>query len=446
MAGTDKTIRQLLAKSRAQGTRIEGPHPAAEGLRLRVNAASGAVSWIWFGPRDASGKRRLHVLGASPAVGALEAAERLARLKVQYQRRLAGLPAQVGRPQPVHLTLRQLLARFAWLELRHRRVRREPIRNLRRHFIDVVGDVEVRALEPDDVVRVLERLLKQNKPAQARKVFALAKQLLRYAAGPRVRAIAVSPAQNLSLTDFKIRPAPRRRRLGPDEMGALWRLLHGAPRDPRAETSQLALLVLLGTARRTGELVKAKKRDFDLDAGVWWIPPENRKMTRRAEQRASTDVVRLPAQVVRALVRLFELHPSSPWALGSPRDSSSGHIGDTTLSRALRDLQRLGHVRLHGRTSPHFFRHAFRSTVEERRWASVTAAELALGHVLPGILAIYNVGTFDEERSTALQRWCDYLDGVANIDVTRGSGATTYAATDRRPSVLPSPPSSARSG
>src|SRR6266511_4113247 len=74
---SDRTVQRILAESKAAGARVERAHPAADGLRVRANAATGAVSWVWYAPRSADGKRPVHVLGTWPAMTAKEAAEAL---------------------------------------------------------------------------------------------------------------------------------------------------------------------------------------------------------------------------------------------------------------------------------------------------------------------------------------------------------------------------------
>lgn len=423
MAGfvTDKTVRALVAESRARGERVEQPHPEAEGLRVRVRARGDGegftATWVWYGPRGADGKRKLHDLGSFPAVSAKEAAAKLGALKLDHERLQAGLAPALPAPSATPMRLSALIARFVAEDLRDRRDLDAPKRLLDVRVLGVLGDVEVRAIRDVDVMAVVERVKADGHHTQARKLFALVKQMFTFAALPTVRAVERSPAENLTERVFRFRRSERRERLAPEELGDLWRVVRGKPRDPRAATSNLALLILLGTARRTGELVHARWGDVDLDAGLWRVPKGNRKATRALEQRMpDTDRVALPPQVLRAFARLRALAPESPWVLATPKHSASGHIGETTLARALADMRKAGLVNVTSRlASPHAFRHAFKATAEEQRWASTVALELALGHVLPGIFGTYTLADFDDERARALARWCDYLDALAGF-------------------------------
>ncbi len=97
--------------------------------------------------------------------------------------------------------------------------------------------------------------------------------------------------------------------------------------------------------------------------------------------------------------------------------------------RALHELRTSGAAELMEPAVVHDFRRTLRSTVTEKRWGSTAVAELMLGHKIPGIVGVYDVATYDDDRATALQRWTDYLDqlaglstpGVVNLDAARAS-------------------------
>src|SRR6266545_2291803 len=159
----DRTVLKILAESKAAGARVERAHPAAEGLRVRANAATGAVSFVWYAPRSTDGKKKkrpVHVIGAWPAMSAKDAAERLETRRVDAKRAASGLPGP-GREVRTTMTLRQLLGLFAWRDLRGkvewkdkakgttkrdgRRLRWPPVLVLRKHVRDVLGrNTEVR--------------------------------------------------------------------------------------------------------------------------------------------------------------------------------------------------------------------------------------------------------------------------------------------------------------
>jgi len=428
----DRTVQRILAESKAAGARVERAHPAAEGLRVRANAATDAVSFVWYAPRSADGKRPVHVIGAWPAMSPKDAAERLEALRVDVKRAASGLPGP-GREARTAMTLRELLALFWWKDLRARRLRWPPVLVLRNHVLDILGwNTEVRTIRPHDVERVIEKLTNAGKSVQAVKVLALVKQMFLVAV--RAHVIERSPAADITRRYFKIRTPHRVRRWTADELGAVWRVLHEEPTPSkvnnsaeRREVARLGLIVLLATGRRTGELVQGRKEHFDLDAAVWTVPPEVRKFTRDQEAEAEPDRVHLSPQVVRALRRLFALAPSSPWALGTPLDSSSGHVDDSTLGRAFREMQRGGPLKLTKPATVHDFRKAIRSTVVQQRWCSHAAAEVILGHEIGGVMGTYDLASYDEERAAALDRWTAYLDAlagfgeakVANLDARR---------------------------
>jgi integrase len=430
-AATDRTIRALTKRAEKEGRRVEVAHPAAGGLRVRAEP-TGTVAFVWYGS-EPGGKRKLFHLGYFPEVNAAQAAEALRECKLRRK-----VAVQTGRPMTMRrdprrdlsaLTMRGLVALFALKELRHRKVKRSPLLALKLHVLSEeganLGAIPVAAITPDDVRDVVARLETAGKHVQGVRVLALMRQMFRFAVKEKAGNIVRSPAADVMRSDFKLRTPRRKRRLSPAELGSLWAALYAAPENPTGRATRYALAILLATGRRCGELLLARREHIDLKAGTWRVPAENRKG--KLTDEMEDDIVRVPRQVVALIRELFALAPSSPWVCATPLDSHSGHLYPGSLVRALHELRTSGAANLTTPAVVHDFRRAVRSTVTEERWCSVAAAELILGHKLPGILGNYDVGSYDEERVKALQRWTDYLDalagrteaGVTNLDAAR---------------------------
>jgi hypothetical protein len=102
----------------------------------------------------------------------------------------------------------------------------------------------------------------------------------------------------------------------------------------------------------------------------------------------------------------------SPWVLASVKDSKTGHIGETSLARALLDLRKAGLVAEQLRRDA--------SWLPPRVQVDGRGAGLGGRHAvgwprarLPGILGTYGRATYAKQRAAALDRWCDYLDALA---------------------------------
>jgi integrase len=142
--------------------------------------------------------------------------------------------------------------------------------------------------------------------------------------------------------------APRQRSLAadaesgkPDEIKPLAEALGAAGLHDRY---QAAILVLLATLARVGELSKAEWKHLDLDAGTWQIPEENSKSGEARTIHLSPFAVRQ----FRRLATFAEV--GNPFVLpGRPErarhvtrndDDPKTHIDEKTLSRMVKDRQR----------------------------------------------------------------------------------------------------------
>ena len=364
-----------------------------------------------------------------------EAAERLDTLRLDVQRRAAGLPGAVHQARK-DMTLRKLLALFWWRKLRKRlRCGRPCTCSATTCSTCSARGTEVRLVQRENVEHVVERLVNAGKPDQAVKVLALVKQMFDLAV--RAKAIETSPAANVSATDFDgIETDERDVSLTPDGLGRLWRVLHELPPAPRVfaerrETTRLGLVVLRPRAAARANSSRRSGSTSTWARGVWNVPPEVRNLTRKQLVNARTDVVHLPPQALRAVERLRELAPSSPWVLATPADSRTGHVAENAVSRALKDMQRaeafgkapLGRDK-RGRPQvvrPHDFRRSFRSTADEKPWGengrrpAVGARAVHRSHPRRQDPADVQLATFDEERAAVLGHWCAYLNGLAAL-------------------------------
>jgi integrase len=414
-AAADRTIRALMRRVTKEGRRVEVAHPAAAGLRVR-GEPTGTISFVWYGS-EPSGARKLFHLGYFRDVNAAQAAEALQELKLRRKVAVAtGHPMMRCEPRRdlSGLTMRGLVALFAWKKLRRRKAPRSPLLALKNHVLDDLGEVPVAAVTPDDVRDVIERLEAAGKHVQAARVLALLKQAFRV--GVKHGAISRSPAADITRSDFDLDITPRKRRFSADELGSLWGALHVNPENPTNRVSRYALAILLATGRRCGELLHARREHVDLVAARWRVPAEDRKG--KVSAQLEDDLVHLPRQVIPLFRAMFEAAPASPWVCATPLDSRSGHLGAGTLVRALHELHADGTVKLGEPAVVHDFRRSIRSTLTEKRWASTVVAELILGHKIPGIVGVYDVASYDEERASALQRWADHLDALAGRTAT----------------------------
>ena len=151
------------------------------------------------------------------------------------------------------------------------------------------------------------------------------------------------------------------------------------------------------TASRTGEIIAAEWKEFDLEAGVWIVPSE--RMKAREEH-----VVFLSPSAIELLNAQQGL--SDRYVFPSPvdRDKPLSNMGMLTL---LRRLKVAGETTVHG-----LCRSSFSTWAYENAIARPEVIEAALAHrEKDQIKRAYNRAQFNAERRTLLLDWAAFVGG-----------------------------------
>jgi integrase len=166
--------------------------------------------------------------------------------------------------------------------------------------------------------------------------------------------------------------------------------------------TRLGLQFLALTFVRTGELIRAKWPEFDLERKLWAIPRDRMKRDR------GEHLVPLSMQALAILEELHHLNSSGEYLF--PGRQAYKSISNNTLLFA---LYRLGY---RGRMSGHGFRAVADTTLSELRSLgrhnfSDKAVDLQLAHQRKDqVKAAYDRSELLPERRALLQWWADYLD------------------------------------
>ncbi len=170
---------------------------------------------------------------------------------------------------------------------------------------------------------------------------------------------------------------------------------------PGTESVRYALQLLPYLAVRPRELREARWNEFDLDAGMWTIPPARMKQGRE-------HLVPLASQIVATLRELRALELSGEYLFPSIKRDRNGKerpLGETAFSYAMNSLGYGGEQTAHG------FRATARTMLHERLNCSPDAIEAQLSHRVPDRLGpAYNRSQHLEKRIHMMQAWADYLD------------------------------------
>jgi integrase len=189
----------------------------------------------------------------------------------------------------------------------------------------------------------------------------------------------------------KLNPVQHLAALPWSEAPSLWQELAG-----RTDMPALALLFLILTAVRRGELLDARWEEVDHDHGVWTIPPDRTKSGREHRVPLSPPAV--------AVLRTLAAVRRSDLLFSGVRHGRP--IAATVVLDLMRDL-RPG-------TTLHGLRSTFRTWAAEATSCRQDVAEAALAHVVEDkTAAAYQRGDLLVLRAQLMADWAVYLTGGA---------------------------------
>jgi integrase len=155
-----------------------------------------------------------------------------------------------------------------------------------------------------------------------------------------------------------------------------------------------ALLFLIFTAARSGEVRGATRGEIDLEKKIWSIPGQRMKAGRDHRVPLS------PAAIAALPLPLLD----DPLALLFP-SPKGGPLSDMTLSAVLRRMQ--------VNAVPHGFRSTFRDWCAECTDFPREVAEMALAHAIGDkVEAAYRRGDLFDKRRELMVRWAQHCGGT----------------------------------
>ena len=223
------------------------------------------------------------------------------------------------------------------------------------------------------------------------KMLSRVRSVFEYAVAKGLRADNPAEAARALLPKVKVQES-HHHSFAPDALsGVLAKVAASDARTP----AKLALRLAALTGARNGEVCKALRGEFDLDAKVWTVPAERMK--------ASVEhSIPLSEQAVATVREAME-------GLGSAKHGKAalfpGKQGRFVLSKELSDITRTLGTTVHG------FRGTFKSWAIEQGYRR-EAAELALAHSigLNATESAYVKTDLLAERRPMMQAWADFLE------------------------------------
>ena len=255
----------------------------------------------------------------------------------------------------------------------------------------VIGTKNIATLSTIAVTNCVNVVVERGAIAHAGKVTAILKQLFKFAEGRGY--IDRSPAYSLDKKDLGVVLVKRERWLDTDELKPVWDSISNSPKMSLPVKNGLKILMLTGV--RSGELIKARWDNIDLENKEWLIPKED---TKTLEEWT----VPLTDKVIELISELQGFDPIFIFA------GKNGMLSDKVLGRAMRRLFESGALTIE-RARPHDFRRTIRTHLEKHLQVAPHIAEKCLNHSLGSINAVYNKNTYLPERLEALDRWAEFV-------------------------------------
>lgn len=265
---------------------------------------------------------------------------------------------------------------------------------LEKYAFAEIGNYPIQGIKPPVMLSCLQKIEKTS-PETTRRVKALCSHIFKY-------AIATGRAENDPT--YGLESALKKFRKGHyasitvDEFPEFLLRIHEY-RDRISRQTFLALKLLLLTFVRTGELIEAKRSEFDLEARMWIIPKERMKM-------GLQHMVPLSNQAIKSIKELLETNRNSEFLLPSYSQPRKPMCKNTMLVA----IKRMGY---NGRMTGHGFRSLALGILKEKLDYSHEVADRQLAHVpKSSVDRAYDRAQFLPQRVEMMQRYADYIDTV----------------------------------
>lgn len=368
-----------------------------DGLCL-ITKPSGRKSWVLRVQHD--GKRRDIGLGSLAALGLADAREKARELR---KHALNGRDPIVERKRAKDTVKTFRQAAVATHEaLKSRWVEKNAaafLSSLESYAYPDLGDMHVSTITAGNIRDMLEPIWTE-KPEVARKVRMRVGQVLNFSHSKGWRPTE-APGRSVTMGLGKQPRATNFPSMPYEDVPAFVQQLRDAP----PTKGRQALLLLILTAARSGEVRRARWGQFHLDRAEWHRPADIMK-------NDQDHMVTLNAPAVALLRELKESAAAKPGDLVFP-SSKGTPLSDMTLTKVIRDA---GVV---------FTAHGFRSSF--RNWAAEqhpdlpdAVAEAAIAHAEPDkVVRAYKRTTLVRFRRNLLEAWGEFVTTGSVSTVTK---------------------------
>ena len=380
---TDKMIAALPRKA----ARYNVADPQLSGLVVRVPTEGPSAFYaIARTPGGRAGKKIWHKLGTTDALTIAEAREQ-AREAIKRirsgQSPVAEIPAK---PDSFQSVADNWIARA--VIKKKLRTRPEIERILKVYVYPQWASRDFVSLKRSDVAALLDFIEDKHGGTMADRTLEVIRSLANWFA---TRNDDYLPPFTKDMKRTNPDDRKRKRILSDDELRRVWKQA-----DEAGSFGALVKMLLL-CAQRRGAVLSMKWDDID-DDGTWTIP-------HNAREKINAGSLRLP-QMALEVIRTQPRYASNPHVFAASR--GKGPMNGFSRAKLKFDTR----CNVHGWTLHDLRRQA--KSLMSRAGVRPDISERTLGHVLPGIQAVYDQHTFDDEKADALKKLSTLVDMVVN--------------------------------
>lgn len=394
----------LLTDTKARSIKPGGvplAHGAVAGLSLHPSANNkGQGKWVLRYVSPVTRKRRNAGLGPYPDVGIADAAKQARVMREQIAQGQDPLEVKANEATKPHLPVLSEAAHMVHKELtpgwKNAKHAQQWINTLTEYALPLIGAIPLDQIQPRHIADVLRPIWLEKAETAGR-----VKQRLHavmawgwahgYCQSNPVDVVGhllpLQPGKTIRTQHQPAMPWPD----VPAFVTTQLRTPHGF------DVTRQALMFLILTASRSGEVRFMTWDEVDLKAAAWTLP---------AERMKAKQIHRVPLskQALAILKQQRDLHDT----LVFPSVRDRAPLSDMTLTALLRRVEAVSDVA--GRTATaHGFRSSFRDWCSEKGYPR-DLAERALAHAVQNkVEAAYHRTDLLEQRRPMMQAWADFV-------------------------------------
>lgn len=390
-----KALTEAFIKKAVPGKYFDAHRDAPRGFGVKVLDSGRRVFILRY---FAEGKDRQLSIGEYPT-WSLDAARRQAR---EFRRATDKgedilLNRQISKGEP---TLKDVAERYFKAHVDKLASGKAVRAQLERDLLRDLGKRKIRNIRRADLIEIVEAKAEET-PRAAALLLTHIKGLFAWAVHKEI--VENSPAAVIKPSRIaqSLRPRNRARILDDEEIRTLWNKAEACGMHP---LTAIALKLILTTGQRPGEVTGMLWSE--ISAGLWTIPAEKRgkNMTTQTVPLTQT-VLDLLQQAKDEVQRLAKRRQWQSDYVFATREASALTVA--ALDRAVkRYVGKLGNkeVTTWGHWTPHDLRRTCRTGLAACKIPE-EIAERVIGHGKKGIVAVYNLHEYDQEKRRALKAW-----------------------------------------